>query len=60
MTPKTIRSQLSGLVKLEIGRVRRRTSRKARSMTLVVRTLIFNVFACRNFLKSAIKRGWRS
>src|SRR6266446_6757352 len=35
-----MRSQLSGLEKLDIGRVRRRTSRKARSMTLVVRTLI--------------------
>src|SRR5216684_3894931 len=40
MTPKTMRSQLSGLEKLDMGRVRRRTSRKARSMTLVVRTLI--------------------
>jgi len=39
MTPKMIRSQLAGLVKLEMGRVRRRTSRKHRSMTLVVRTL---------------------
>jgi hypothetical protein len=36
MTLITIRSQLAGLVKLDIGRVRRRTSRKARSMTLVV------------------------
>src|SRR5260370_27829793 len=35
-----MRSQLSGLEKLDIGRVRRRTSRKARSITLVVRTLI--------------------
>src|ERR1700720_4427363 len=33
-----MRSQLSGLEKLDMGRVRRRTSRKARSMTLVVRT----------------------
>ncbi len=39
MTPKMIRSQLAGLVKLDMGRVRRRTSRKQRSMTLVVRTL---------------------
>ncbi len=37
MTPKMIRSQLAGLVKLEMGRVRRRTSRKARSIMLVVR-----------------------
>src|SRR5258707_11069535 len=35
-----MRSQLSTLEKLDMGRVRRRTSRKARSMTLVVRTLI--------------------
>src|SRR3954469_19107715 len=35
-----MRSQLSRLEKLDMGRVRRRTSRKARSMTLVVRTLI--------------------
>src|SRR5712692_8050932 len=34
-----MRSQLSVLEKLDMGRVRRRTSRKARSMTLVVRTL---------------------
>ena len=34
-----IRSPLAGLVKLDRGRVRRRTSRKQRSMTLVVRTL---------------------
>jgi len=33
-----MRSQLAGLVKLDIGRVRRRTSRKQRSITLVVRT----------------------
>src|SRR6184192_1474501 len=39
MTPKMMRSQLAELVKLEIGRVRRRTSRKQRSITLVVRTL---------------------
>jgi len=39
MTPKMIRSQLAGLVKLDMGRVRRRTSPKHRSMTLVVRTL---------------------
>src|SRR6266852_2549426 len=35
-----MRSQLCTLEKLDIGRVRRRTSRKARSITLVVRTLI--------------------
>ena len=39
MTPKMIRSQLAGLVKLDRGRVRRRTSRKHRSLMLVVRTL---------------------
>ena len=38
MTPKTMRSQLPGLAKLDIGRVRRRTFRKDRSITLVVRT----------------------
>jgi hypothetical protein len=32
-----MRSQLAGLVKLDMGRVRRRTSRKARSMIFVVR-----------------------
>jgi hypothetical protein len=37
MTPKTMRSQLAGLVKLDMGGVRRRTSRKARSIMLVVR-----------------------
>jgi hypothetical protein len=31
-------SQLAGFEKLDMGRVRRRTSRKARSITLVVRT----------------------
>ncbi len=35
-----MRSQLGTLEKLDMGRVRRRTSRKARSITLVVRTLI--------------------
>jgi len=39
MTPNTMRSQLAGLVKLDMGRVQRRTSRKARSMMLVVRIL---------------------
>lgn len=34
MTPKTMRSQLSLLAKLDMGRVRRRTSRKARSIKL--------------------------
>ena len=29
MTPNTMRSQLAGFVKLDMGRVRRRTSRKA-------------------------------
>lgn len=37
MTPQVMRSQLSVLEKLDMGRVRLRTSRKARSMTLVVR-----------------------
>jgi hypothetical protein len=32
MTPKMMRSQLAGLVKLDMGRVRRRTSRKHRSI----------------------------
>ena len=30
MKPKTMRSQFAGFVKLDMGRVRRRTSRKAR------------------------------
>jgi hypothetical protein len=34
-----MRSQLALLVKQPIGRVRRRTSRKQRSMTLVVRSI---------------------
>jgi hypothetical protein len=35
---KTIRSQLAVLVKQVMGRVRRRISRKTRSIALVVRT----------------------
>jgi len=36
MTPNTMRSQLSGLLKLDTGRVPRRTFREARSITFVV------------------------
>jgi hypothetical protein len=36
MTPNTMRSQLADLLKLDTGRVPRRTSREARSITLVV------------------------
>ena len=34
-----MRSQLASLVKADMGRVRRRTSRKQRSIALVVRSL---------------------
>ncbi len=49
-------SQLAGLVKLDMGRVRRRTSRKARSMTFVVRTLS----QCRSETRKKLNNSSRS
>ncbi len=53
-----MRSQLCRLEKLDLGRVRRRTSRKARSITLAVRTLSSALAGRRKSSRRQARRHW--
>jgi hypothetical protein len=54
--PNTTRSQLARFLKLLIGQVLWRTSRKVRSMTLVVRTF----FRCPTGTEKKVSKAFRS